>query len=79
MSCTTVKRDNHPAIERGGEPEMEGVVGYADEKDEPASDDDEAASSTSTMVCLSLIPVRLYSNMGEAIKQPQPTSCNIVL
>ena len=42
----SVKRDNHPAIERGGEPEVEGVVGYAGKRDEPASDDGEVASGS---------------------------------
>ena len=36
-----VERDDHPAIERGGEPEVEGVVGYAGKRDEPASDNGE--------------------------------------
>ena len=47
-----VKRDNHPTIKRGCEPEMEGVVGYAGERDKPPSDDGEVASSTITMVCI---------------------------
>ena len=39
-----VERDDYSAIERGGEPEVEGVVGYAGKRDESASDDGKVAS-----------------------------------
>ena len=39
-----VERDDHPAIEGGGKPKMEGVIGNTGERDESASDDGEVAS-----------------------------------
>ncbi len=40
-----VERDDYLFIERGGEPEMKGVVGYASKRDESASDNGEEIAS----------------------------------